>query len=296
MTIRTSKNGLNWTGWIGCSDPPPSEYIDPAHRVDCKVFNETGIIRADPVLDPPEMQFYRTRAFYLGNSGRFASHSLQYAASPAEVNNITGYGYWGPYCPDGNGGFIMCHKGHGYGKIHGPHMMEEWWVGTETQNGPENITGWKRPYKRFQAVAKNVWLMAQPVVYDNMHVWVADTGVYTLPLYRLAGMYAVANGMFSSRPFTVASSKFYINVDASWGPGLVTTGCDEGCAAYVMVEVLDMDNNVLSGYERDKCIILNTTGIQVPLVWQGAKALPQGKEIRLRFFFRETTIYAVGQF
>jgi hypothetical protein len=40
----------------------------------------------------PEMQFYRLRAFYLGDSGRLAAHALQYAASPAEVNNVSDYG------------------------------------------------------------------------------------------------------------------------------------------------------------------------------------------------------------
>lgn len=41
--------------------------------------------------------------------------------------------------------------------------------------------------------------MSQPVVYNSMHIWVADTGVYTLPLYRVAGIYAPANGEFSTK-------------------------------------------------------------------------------------------------
>ena len=103
------------------------------------------------------------------------------------------YGYWGPYCPKVGGGFQMCHKGHGYGKMHGdfllpfyfpsalihslssavrsvchcvltgPHMMEEWWVSSATQSGPEELAGWQRPFKRFRAVPHDVWLMSQPV-------------------------------------------------------------------------------------------------------------------------------------
>ena len=38
------------------------------------------------------------RPFYVGQSGRLAAHATQYAASPAEMNNISNYGYWGPYC------------------------------------------------------------------------------------------------------------------------------------------------------------------------------------------------------
>jgi hypothetical protein len=161
------------------------------------------LIRPHPTEDPPELQFYRIRPFYVGESGRLAASVLQYAASPAEMNNVSSYGYWGPYCPNPNGGFDMCHKGHGYGRMHGPHVMEEWWVGTQDQTGPEDFSGWTRPYKRFKAAPHDVWLMTQPVVYSNRHVWVSDTAVYTLPLYRVAGVYAPTNGEFSSKPFQV---------------------------------------------------------------------------------------------
>ena len=41
----------------------------------------------------------------------------------------------------------MCHKGHGYGRMHGPHLMEEWWVSTANQAGPEDLAGWARPFE-----------------------------------------------------------------------------------------------------------------------------------------------------
>ena len=59
----------------------------------------------------------RIRPFYVGESGRLAAHALQYAASPAEVNNISDYGYWGPYCPNAAGGFDMS---NGFDIILGP--------------------------------------------------------------------------------------------------------------------------------------------------------------------------------
>ena len=75
---------------------------------------------------------------YLAESGRLAAHTLQYAASPAEMNAVAKYGYWGPYCSNATtGGFYMCHKGHGYGRMHGPHVMEEWFVSGASQAGPE---------------------------------------------------------------------------------------------------------------------------------------------------------------
>jgi hypothetical protein len=77
----------------------------------------------------------------------------------------------------------------------GPHMMEEWWVSSGSQSGPEDLPSWQRPFKRFRAVPHDVWLMAQPVTYgEEAHLWVSDTAVYQLPLYRLTGVYAPANG------------------------------------------------------------------------------------------------------
>ena len=114
----------------------------------------TELIRPDPKEDPPEMEFYRLRPFYVGDTGRLAGHATQYAPSPAEMNNISNYGYWGPYCANASapGGFNMCHKGHGYGKMHGPHMMEEWWVGGAAQKGPEDLHGWARSVTFFSSL------------------------------------------------------------------------------------------------------------------------------------------------
>ena len=78
----------------------------------------------------------------------------------------------------------MCHKGHGYSRMHGPHVMEEWWVGGAQQRGPEDLGGWQRPYKRFRAVPHDVWLMSQPVVFGGRHLWVSDTARPPSPVVR----------------------------------------------------------------------------------------------------------------
>ena len=67
--------------------------------------------------------------------------------------------------------------------------------------------------------------MSQPVVYDQRHVWVSDTAVYTVPLYRIAGIYAPANAEFATRPFALPASgikSLWLNADASWHGDLVT--------------------------------------------------------------------------
>ena len=81
-------------------------------------------------------------------------------------------------------------------------------------------------------VPHDVWLMSQPITFgERSHLWVSDTAVYELPMYRLAGVYAPANGEFSTRPFVVPTGgldKLWLNADASWSGNLVTGGCDEG--------------------------------------------------------------------
>jgi len=302
LTTRLSADGVEWgqdTGCLKCRDGPIPSSPNPASRCKCSEFNYTNIIRPDPAQDPPELQFYRMRPFYLGDSGRLAAHTLQYAASPAEMNAVPSYGYWGPYCANATtGGFDMCHKGHGYGKMHGPHIMEEWWVSSATQTGAEDLTSWQRPYKRFRAVPHDVWLMAQPVVFKDRHLWVSDTGVYTLPLYRLAGVYAPVNGEFSTSPFPFPAAGLWLNAAAKWQGNLVTGGCDEGCAAYIMVELqYASTGRAIPGFERNKCMMMDVDGLQLPLNWAGSADLPApGTMVRLRFSFRDATIYAAGAF
>jgi len=42
--------------------------------------------------DPPDLEFYRIRAFVLGKSGRVAAHALDYVPSPSAVVYSPGYG------------------------------------------------------------------------------------------------------------------------------------------------------------------------------------------------------------
>ena len=72
------------------------------------------------------------------------------------------------------------------------------------------MAGWARPHKRFKAAPHDAWLMSQPVSFAGRHVWVADTGVYTVPEYRIAGITAPVsqNGAPThSRPDTLSPSE-----------------------------------------------------------------------------------------
>ena len=68
--------------------------------------------------------------------------------------------------------------------------------------------------------------------------------------------------------------------------------------AYVMVSVLDNEGRTITGFEADKCVFRNDDRRDIPLKWGDTFARElAGKTIRLRFFFRSASIYAVtGKF
>lgn len=246
--------------------------------------------------DPPELQFYRTRPFYIGNTSRLMSHTLLYA--PAPPQSVVGPGY-GRH-PS------MCIKSTGF--CHGPHMYEEWWVGPASGDAADT-RGWRRPYRRTHAAPRDAFLMAPPVAHGDELLWVGSVGsVFTLPLYRIAGIFAPANGEFSTPAFTVPKTPMWLNADAPWHSKLRTVydgvqGCDEGCAAYVFATVLDAaTGHELAGYGVGQAIVMtNTSGLRLPLRWHATggngtvdTAAIVGRSVRLRLYFRDATVYAVG--
>ena len=93
-----------------------------------------------------------------------------------------------------------------------------------------------------------------------------------MPLYRVAGIRAPANGEFSTRSFVMPAAGLWLNADAHWtlpphvqmieqgdaGPDCKVCSktclracfgkhkCDIGCQAYIMAELQDMVRNVSS--------------------------------------------------
>ena len=91
------------------------------------------------------------------------------------------------------------------------------------------------------------FLMAPPVVYNDSLLWGGSTGqVYSLPQFRIGGIYAPANGEFSTQAFRIPSTPLWVNVVAQWFGGLPSHhgggGCDEGCNAYFFCAVLDAES------------------------------------------------------
>ena len=302
VSARTSADGVVWSDDLGLRVP-------------------------DPGLDPPELQFYRLRPFYLGfGSGRLVAHTLLYAPGPW-INDA--YGRKPPNCQKAS-------KGGDPHACHAPHMYEEWWLGpasvsagTNASLGAADVASWRRPYRETAAAPRDAWLMASPANVnmaaataadggsssssgssEPRHVWVADGAVYTLPQFRVAGLYAPANAEFSTPAFALpapsaaattasqgGSCQLTVNAEAKWGALLQTGGCDEGCAAYLLAELRDASTDKpLPGFERDSFVpIMNATGLALPLLWNNTPALPTGGEpVSLRLYFRDATVYSIG--
>ena len=180
---------------------------------------------------------------------------------------------------------------------HAPHMWEEWWVAGPSRRAAD-LQGWRRPWRTTRAAPHDASLMASPVTFGDAHVWVDDGGVYTLPLYRLAGLYAPANAAVVTAAFAVPAAPLFLNADARWRGRVAATGnrtCDEGCAAYVMAELLFDNGTVVPGFDRAACILVDVDDLRVPLVWQGGADLGSlaGMSARLRFLFRDATLYGI---
>ena len=96
-----------------------------------------------------------------------------------------------------------------------------------------------------RATPNGVNLLAAPLTTATQHIWLDQEGIFTLPLYRLAGITSVANAEFSTKPFELPdlrTHRLWLNADVSWDRSNSAWdggGCDESCAGYLMVEMLD---------------------------------------------------------
>ena len=199
---------------------------------------------------------------------------------------------------------------------HGPHMYMERLISDSVDAA--NLSAWQRPFRRQTALERrnqvNVPLEQccdiGPVSIRGHHTWVVQTAaprkipprfeLWGVPMLRLAGIYAPANAEFTTPSFAIGEgteSGLWLNAAARWAsdrePG---ESCDEGCQAYVMVEMRDAAGlAVVGGRSRDKCVLLDVDGPKLPLKWEGVgEPVALGTRVALRIFFRDATVYAVG--
>ena len=94
----------------------------------------------------------------------------------------------------------------------------------------------------------------------------------------------------------------WINAAAKWKGHEVTGGCDEGCDACVFVAVLDAATGAeVEGYGmKDVVAMADVDGLRLVLQWKGSGSAVvnstalAGRQVRLRIYFRDATVFAVG--
>eukprot|EP00041_Stephanoeca_diplocostata_P032015 m.1013702 g.1013702 ORF g.1013702 m.1013702 type:complete len:554 (+) comp24068_c0_seq12:99-1760(+) len=257
-------------------------------------------VRTPDALDPPDLQFYRFRPFYIGHTGRLAGHALLYSPAPWIGLN---YGRQPRHCKTD---VSQCTLGSSCGRCHGPHLYEELWIGPRNGSAWSTLS-WQRPFRAHRFVPSSVphdaFLMAQPATVEDQgaHIFLDATGVYTVPLLRFSGIYSPSNGEFSTQPLTLGArglQGLWINAAAGWRGRLVTGGCDEGCSAYIFAEVYDAATMTLvPGYTKETFNVLeNVDGFAIPMVWKAVAAAQRTapSPVVVRVYFRDATIYAVG--
>ena len=100
------------------------------------------------------------------------------------------------------------------------------------------------------------------------------------------------NGAFSTRKFVLPDRPLTLNAAARWHGDKTNA---QQRQAYVMAELLDARGRPIPGFEKEKCIVQDKDGVDLPLRWAGrdTPALA-GRIVAVRFYLRDATIYALG--
>ena len=111
-----------------------------------------------------------------------------------------------------------------------------------------------------------------------------------MPEDRLTYVAARSNGVFDTRQFAMPASGLRLNAQIP-GEGFV----DGDIQAYVMAELIDDRGRVITGYERERCLLVAPAdACDIPLRWDGRSAAElAGSAVRVRFYFRAARLYAV---
>jgi len=165
---------------------------------------------------------------------------------------------------------------------HGPHLTCEWWISSDGIQ-------WRRPWRNLASQGDAPYPIKMPPMWigREMLFWLPGQ-VWGVPEYRIAGIGARANTGFSTAGFSLPGKTLLLNASVPVGSGLFHQ-------AYIQVELRDGNNNVIPGYERDKCQIQSTDDTRIPLRWGNRTGQElAGKQVSLRFHLRAARIYALA--
>ena len=126
---------------------------------------------------------------------------------------------------------------------------------------------------------------------------------------------SVANAEFSTKPFELPdlrTHRLWLNADVDWDQSNSAWdggSCDESCAAYLMIEMLDAATGATLR-PKEGCALQNLDGLDLTIHWKEPPPAPHtivnrgtgeesvggrvGQRVVLRFYLRAAVVYAFG--
>lgn len=168
---------------------------------------------------------------------------------------------------------------------HAPQLDNEWWVSRDGLR-------WDRPARGVNALGvfpRLNRLEVPPLVADGWVRFRMGHMLMGVQKDRLSFVGARANGEFATHYFKMPEGGLRLNAAIPSPDRPFATN-----QAYVMVSVENERGELVSGFEREKCVIQNQNRSDIALDWVGApQASLVGKRVRLRFVLRSSQIYAL---
>ena len=260
ISVRTSIDGVQWNPSIDIGRKGP-------FRLERDVF-------APDKDDSPDMEFYGIQLFPYAN--RLLAAVQIYAPSPQIVN------------PNQN---LSWEKRNPTSPKHGPQGFVEWWI----IGNPTDMSTWKRPFRELDLIGDSSLnrLRHAPIIFNDKHIQIQSHKAFSIPMYRITGLKSRLNSIIDTNSFIVPATALSLNASAAWHPNKHQ---DYQRQAYIMAEVRNETGEVISGYEKENCIIIDKDSRNILLKWGSLTTAELcGKRVSLRFYFRDATLFSIQE-
>jgi hypothetical protein len=179
------------------------------------------------------------------------------------------------------------HLPRGPGMPHGPYLGYEWWTSLD------GLT-WTRPFRERSNLnhmpREFVYRLAQPIQVENELRWAINGNVYALDRNRMFYAYSPANTELVTPPLTLSGNPIELELSFE---GMKQPDDSSLRQGYLMAELLDRDNRVLPGFERDHCVFTPNNNTRITLQWENQHP-PDSTPLRLRLCFRSVRLYSLS--
>ena len=157
-------------------------------------------------------------------------------------------------------------------------------VGTEWAISRDGLN-WSRPFREINAEELLDWTPVQgPLAIGDKLRFNHHADGAELPHDRIFHVASADQAQFVSKPFAMPKGGLFLNADV-----------DQGVNSRIEAELLDVNGNVIPGYERANSVVADQDGHAIALSWNGNASGPfAGLATRVRFHLRDAKIFGVS--